>query len=45
MDILYEFYDTTILLACLGAVVLTLLILAAVYYVYYRGRDVEEEGE
>lgn len=45
MDLLYQFYDTTILLACLGAVVLTLLLLTAVYYVYYRGRDVEEERE
>lgn len=45
MDQLYEFYDTTILLAYLGAVVLTALILATVYYVYYRGRDIEEEGE
>lgn len=45
MDQLYEFYDTTVLFACLGALVLTVLILATVYYVYYRGGDTEEGGE
>ena len=49
MDFLYQNYDTTIILACLGAVILALLILTVVYFVYYRGRDVghqvEEEPE
>ena len=43
MDLLYQYYDITIVLACLGAVILTLLLLTVVYFVYYRGRDVEEE--
>ena len=41
----YDYYDTTIVLACVGAVILTLLVLTIAYFVYYRGRDLDEEEE
>lgn len=45
MDFLYNNYDTTIVLAFLGAIVLAIIVLAVVFYVYYRARDETEERE
>ena len=43
MDFLYNIYDTTALVACLGSIILTVILLAAFYWLYYSRRD-EREG-
>lgn len=46
MDWIYNNYDLAITMACIGAVILTLIILAVVLPAFRQGREVvDEEGE
>lgn len=45
VEFLYDNYDTVIVLACLGAAVVAALLMAVVFFVYYRGRDEVEDTE